>query len=267
MSIQCVKIPNRMMQECPLCGENQGIMMRGLARDLEDGELFVARDRGYSFCNCRNIFFTKYTNIDKSVYDERYCSRYSKGDTNKLAEYEINKYFPIFKKEKAEIKTFLEVGSISDTVLDYVKKENVEPMGIDLIKRESKHRFIAGDFEYEYITKKQDVIYASHVFEHFKNPGEILLKCRNILSDEGLLYIAMPDTFFINFEDGSPLRWDWHVQEHHILWNMENFAEYAEEHGFKCILKERNLSLHKQVDKKSYWKKDFKVILKKCEEL
>jgi len=51
------------MQECPLCGMNQRMMIRGLYIDKKDGKGSLYPDMGYSFCNCRDIFFTKWQNI------------------------------------------------------------------------------------------------------------------------------------------------------------------------------------------------------------
>ena len=236
MSIQCVKIPDKMIQECPLCNEPQGIMMRGLARDLEDNELFVARDRGYSFCNCNNIFFTDWANIKPGVSAEM-----SENDQY-VQKHEIRKYLDILKENKENIADILTVGKIPEDTVKYLESE-----GVNVV-------------EYG---NHVDVAYVLNAFQGFRYPGDALNNYREMLREDGLLYISMPDTFFINFEEGNPLRWDWHVQENHILWNMENFIDYAEQHGFKCVFSDRNLSLHKQESKDTYWKKDFKVILRR----
>lgn len=53
------------MQKCPLCGTTQPMMIRGLWVDGDEHRLYP--DMGYSFCNCRNIFFTKWENITEEV--------------------------------------------------------------------------------------------------------------------------------------------------------------------------------------------------------
>lgn len=50
------------MQECPLCGASQRMMIRGNFID-EKGVWHRYPDMGYSFCNCRNVFFTKWENL------------------------------------------------------------------------------------------------------------------------------------------------------------------------------------------------------------
>lgn len=51
------------MQECPLCGAHQRMMIKGLY--VEKGKSSLYPDMGYSFCNCRNIFFTKWENVTR----------------------------------------------------------------------------------------------------------------------------------------------------------------------------------------------------------
>ena len=51
------------MQSCPLCGMNQRMMIRGNFIDPHDGKWSRFPDIGYSFCNCRDIFFTKWENL------------------------------------------------------------------------------------------------------------------------------------------------------------------------------------------------------------
>ena len=82
-----------------------------------------------------------------------------------------------------------------------------------------------------------------------------------MLSQNGLLYVAMPDTFFIDFENKNVLAWDWNCQEHHILWGMDSFIEFCEEIGLKCLFSERNTDLQKNTNHTWFWKRDFKVVL------
>lgn len=50
------------VQTCPICGASQRMMIKGLYLDKE-GKGTLYPDMGYSFCNCKNIFFTKWENI------------------------------------------------------------------------------------------------------------------------------------------------------------------------------------------------------------
>lgn len=52
-------------QECPLCHEKHRMIVRGWYIHKDTEERYP--DIGYSFCNCRNIFFTNYENIKRNV--------------------------------------------------------------------------------------------------------------------------------------------------------------------------------------------------------
>lgn len=48
------------MQDCPICGRDNRMVVKGV---YKPGELYP--DIGYSFCNCKCIFYTNYENIKK----------------------------------------------------------------------------------------------------------------------------------------------------------------------------------------------------------
>ena len=260
-NLKCPRAKSSLYQRCPLCGEMHPAIMRGLTTDMETGEVKIAYDKGYSFCNCRNIFFTDYENIEKSVYDIDYSNKYKTENVKQISIFEAEKYYEIFKHYNSSLSSLLEIGSVHDHVLDVFASKNIDVKGFDIIARNSNHDIIVGDFENKVVDERFDVIYASHVFEHFKSPAHALKLCKRMLNENGLLYISMPDTFFIDWETNNGIDWDWHVKEHYILWNMESWIEFCEDNGFKCIHKERGTDLFNQKDGTNFWKQDFKVIL------
>ena len=57
-------LPNlhpRSTQNCPLCGRSNRIVLKGVF--IQDGKRELYPDIGYSFCNCKAIFYTDYSNI------------------------------------------------------------------------------------------------------------------------------------------------------------------------------------------------------------
>jgi len=55
------------MQDCPLCGRSNRMVVKGLY--VYHGKVEQYPDMGYSFCNCRNIFYTRSENItDEASY-------------------------------------------------------------------------------------------------------------------------------------------------------------------------------------------------------
>lgn len=260
-NILCHQLPKRLYQTCPLCGSEQGIMMKGLVSDIETGQMKVAFDKGYSFCNCNDIFFTKRENLDSTLYDEFYHKKYQNDDIKTIADFEIKKIHLLLREFHPNAKSVLEVGAVTDYWLDYLKEQGYSVTGMDIMPHESKHEMIVADFDGEFSVPAlgYDVILASHVFEHFKKPEEALKTLELLLNPNGLLYIAMPDHYLLDWNDA--LNWDWNVQEHHTLWTMESFIAFCEKRGWKCLFSERPLNLHKQKQNDLFWKREMQVLL------
>jgi SAM-dependent methyltransferase len=222
--------------------------VRGAKTDFIDGKFSIETypDLGYSFCNCKNIFYTNWANIRQSVYDEDYSNKHKTKEVENLCNNYWKMYENLFDTEGKE---FLEIGSINSYILDNAKKCGFKTTGLDIFNhKDFKHELIVSDFETWdgniwfddfKVHKKFDVIWASHVFEHFKDPILALKKCYESMNENGILLVAMPDIFFINWN--SVYSWcHWHLREHHIMWDMDSFCDEAIKIGFKIELKKRN---------------------------
>lgn len=53
------------MQDCPLCGRLNRIVMKGVF--VQDNKIELHPDAGYSFCNCKAIFYTDERNLWEEV--------------------------------------------------------------------------------------------------------------------------------------------------------------------------------------------------------
>ena len=232
----------RMLQNCPLCNEPQPIFIAGTTKHPEeDDKMVIIKDRGFSFCNCKNVWFTDWKNIEQSVYDDEYVQRYE-GLEKYLDKY-VHNYFA--RISKVGFGNFLEIGCINDAILDAASRMGSKTFALDIVSRETKHEQIICDFnemDTEELIKKEgkfNVIWASHVFEHFKDPLKALDQCTDLLNDGGYLFVAMPDPFFIDFND--VYKWGhWHVYEHHIMWDRDSFVDEVSKRGYECLLKFRN---------------------------
>ena len=240
-NLKRLEFPKRMLQKCPLCGEEQPVFIYGMIRDIENRDkITISTDKGYSFCNCNNIFYTDCGNMASDYYDDDYKTGYGNPDIEILAQHYVKNYFHLFNGKKS----FLEIGCTYDYLLECAEQYGMNPTGLDINESvHSKYKFITGNFETVKIDEKFDAIWASHVFEHFKKPLNAMAKAYNILEDGGRIFIAMPDPFFINHNNVHSWQ-HWHVKEHHIMWDMESFIDKMEMIGFKCILKERNIDPH-----------------------
>lgn len=50
-----------------------------------------------------------------------------------------------------------------------------------------------GNIENDNINENFDIIWMSHCYEHVLKPDMLLKKCKNILTDDGFIFIAVPD--------------------------------------------------------------------------
>lgn len=231
-------------QTCPLCNSEQDIIIHGWEPEGDDPKnLKINNDKGYSFCNCSDIFFTDWANMKQGVYDPDYYKKYDNDHCNKLYRQTVSKFMPTIMNNisRETTKRVLEIGAINPSTLDVFKLLGFETTGLDICEHPlGNHQLIVSDFEKLLpTTNKFDVIWASHIFEHFQDPIQAINHANSLLNEGGLLCVSMPDPWFIDFS--VPYQWGhWHLQEHHILWDMESFGEALRQRGFKLIEMKRN---------------------------
>lgn len=225
-------------QACPFCGTLQDVIVYG--HEVKDQRLHIDKDRGYSFCNCKNIFYTDWKNMEQELYEQIDYSNKYKGVEHHLLKY-IEFYEPYMKPLIG--KKFLEMGTVNECILDRAQELGFDAYGSDFSERPSKHKFIWGDWEKIDLSpyyNKFGFIIASHIFEHFKDPLFFLRQTYQFLEDGGRILIAMPDPFFIDWK--NPYLWGhWHIKEHHIMWDMDTWAKEMEDVGFKILIKRHNI--------------------------
>jgi len=98
-------------------------------------------------------------------------------------------------------KELLEIGPGTGLALRLFEQEGFNVTGIETNKNYVKlineklenGECLHGFVEELDITKKFDIIWLSHVFEHIIRPDLILNKCKELLSENGLIFIAIPD--------------------------------------------------------------------------
>lgn len=245
--VPSLDFPKSMMQKCPLCGTNQVMFIAGTVRHPEKfSEAHPVADRGYSFCNCRNIFFTDWKNIDQTVYDNHYSLRYDAEHTKKVMDRHYDKLFVGDCKVNKGARV-LEIGASSTFILDRAKADGAETVGCDYDSsiNPNGHDYIFGDIESQFVRSQLfvrapfDIIFMSHVIEHLKDPIDMIQRLNQLMFKCGKLIITMPDPFFIDWS--NVYMWQhWHLREHHIMWDMDSFCEMMEENGFKTIRTIRN---------------------------
>ena len=243
------------LQTCPLCGQQMIVIINGVVFVQDKG--YACPDRGYSFCNCRNIFFTDWSNIDQSEYfteeystdhKARYCHDQQMQDLFK-------EYIELIEKESNGGKKLLDIGSVTNYLLREAELRGYKTTGLDIVEHKNfGHTQIIGDFDEIEVLEKFDVIFCNHFLEHIRYPLKAMKKCYDMLNVGGLIFVSMPDPFMIDWN--NPAVWgNFILRQHYILWDMDSFCEEMEKIGFKTILKKRNYDIRRLRDYHLLFKK------------
>lgn len=97
----------------------------------------------------------------------------------------------------------LEIGCANGDFLLKCKNKGMEVVGVEIDKTIAKRaadrglKVLGMSFEQAYHhvkDKKFDIIFMSHVFEHFQNPQKVLANIKNLLTERGTIILIIPNT-------------------------------------------------------------------------
>jgi len=145
---------------------------------------------------CENCFHIQLTHIvDPEIIYKNYL--YTTGTSKTMQDY--SRWFADFslKYFYTQPHSVLDIGCNDGTQLDYYKQLGCKTFGIDpaenlSLNSSKNHNIIVDFFSPEVLPKvkdKFDLIVAQNVFAHNPNPVDFLKTCREILTDNGLLFI------------------------------------------------------------------------------
>lgn len=219
--------------QCPVCKSVTTLMYY-----MQNSET-KKKSKWYS-CSCGVVW---QTDPPSAKYDKKYYERFKEGGKKyeEACRYPIDVYAP-FIEELVYSRTMLQVGMPTPHQVQSFKERGWVTYAID--KNESfknTDRIIVGDFEtYKFSEdSKYDVIWMYHTLECFSNPIESLSKCVDLLSEGGILFIATPDTDFINTRSSGGFI-HWKPEYNRIMWNIRSLSSALERLGFNVVLARRN---------------------------
>ena len=168
-------------------------------------------------------------------------------------------WYAFFKKYFSNKKTILDIGSGTGISLIMFEEEGFEVTGIepdqrnvDMINKKLVRGIcLYGFFEEIKLDKKFEIIWASHSFEHVKNPNIFLKKCYDLLDDDGVLCITVPDG-----DSPSMLKLSVNNSTHLYHYSKKSLGILGQKNGFNVLscnsiaLMSRNVfRLHKLMKK------------------
>ncbi len=188
---------------------------------------------GINFCvDCTHIQLTHAVNPDLLFKNYLYVS----GTTKTLRDY--FDWFVGLTEKYGTGKTVLDIACNDGTQLDSFKLNGYDTYGIDpaenLYKLSSPNHNIVCDYFNEESIKnfdvKFDVITAQNVFAHNSNPKEFLENCKQLVSDDGHIFIqtSQSDMVFQN-------QFDTIYHEHISFFSVESFCTLAKRVGLSVV--------------------------------
>ena len=189
----------------------------------------------YTCSNCKTVQ-TKYLGDLNEIYKYNHAT-----NTGNIMNNLHSKNLELILKYKDNIKNIIEIGcskgTLADLILNNITLDYyiIEPHFIG----NKNNKIIINDF-YENVDDNKinaDTIIISHVFEHFYNPKEILLKISNNINIKNF-FLVFPDLeYYINNNILHVLNTE------HTFYVDNNFLiNYIENYGFKLIEKQNYIN-------------------------
>ena len=177
------------------------------------------------------------------IYDQKYWDENNKPDPGKQVafEYPLRMYLPII-EELIYGRRVLIIGYPNPYQEEAFKERGWVPTVIDKNTRfKTGGNLIASDFEtYKFPeSTKYNLIWMYHTLECFTDPVGSLALCDKLLVEDGVVFIATPDTDFINTRSSSCFI-HWKHDQNHIMWNRKSLARHLDSLGYNQILLRQN---------------------------
>lgn len=192
-----------------------------------------------------SVYREDYYSLEKPLYIERY-----KEDLEWWNLVYSERYETFEKNLDARRRRILDVGSGPGYFLLHGKNRDWEPTGIEPSTQAAAHGRGLGlriieDFFDEKTTKdlgKFDVVHMSEVLEHVPDPTIILRLAHDVLSEDGLLCVAVPNdynSFQYALRKACGYKPWWVAPPHHInYFDFDSMSGLIEDSGFKVIVRE-----------------------------
>lgn len=155
------------------------------------------------------------------------------------ATYGWEKRFPQYKENGV----VLDIGCGSGSYLSFLKFHGWKVVGVDLSSKAAKSAkknfdidVIVGDIsDLSFPRKNFDRINMSHVLEHVTNPTSTLERVRDLLKDDGSLYIEVPNCESYSCKVTKQYWFPWETPRHLFLFSPATLTRQIEAAGLQII--------------------------------
>ena len=230
---KALEVCGTQLTKCPVC---EAYVLHQYF--MQDSKTKVT-SKWYS-CSCGVVFQSEWP---KAEYDKKYWDKYAQFDS-KLREayqYPVRIYSPIIEELIYGRKVLL-VGRVNSHQEDAFAERGWVPYSIDLNESAGgESRVIIGDFEDHPFppAQKFNLIWLYQTLECFKDPVKALQKAQELLTEDGIIFIASPDSDFIHTRSSSSFI-HWKPEMNYLMWNRRSLTSQLEKLGFNVILSRQN---------------------------
>ena len=206
-------------------------------------------DKNLEFEICNDCGIIWRSNASRNItrnYEQNY---FDSKNYSKKRKHKVNKsgwLIDLARSQTKGIKSILEIGCSIGYTLEAAKNRNINHFGIDIssyaVEFCTNLGLNAEQVTFDQLIKrgeKFDLVYMQHVLEHFEDPFLTLQNCNNLLNDNGLILILVPNSKynpavkknykhrFYSFEGVGA--------EHFVYFNYTNLVAALRASGFKLI--------------------------------
>jgi SAM-dependent methyltransferase len=242
--------------DCPLCNSKR-------YRKEFTGKDYLFSQEEFTVVKCENceVLFTnprvredkisRYYFSDYPAYKEIEESNSFKKIKHKIGGIFGNPHLEILKLLKSiKAKDVLEIGPGNGSLLFFLKEHNFEVIGVEKDRncvekiREKGIPCYLGDLN-EVVSeigfKKFDAIVLCHVFEHLYDPKKTLQKIYDLLNENGIIYIIIPNIGSLEAKIFGKYWRGLDLPRHTVHYDISSIRSTLVEKGFKIIKLENQI--------------------------
>jgi len=223
------------------CKEQLGCSGKNISRYSQDGEL------GFDLCgDCGIIWRSEDSFQISKSYEQVYFDSKKYGKKRKHKVKKSGWLIDMSRLHRQKVDTLLEIGCSIGYTLEAAKNRNIQHLGIDIsnyaIETCKKLGLNAQNLSLDDLKQndyKYDLIFMQHVLEHFEDPYLTLKDCYDLLEDNGLIQILVPNSKYNRAVKYNSKHRFYSMNgvgpEHYVYFNYSNLKQLLNEAGFEVV--------------------------------
>jgi len=235
-----MKKPNYYKCKCILCEKDESESLFECGQYGINIHVSICKNDGLVFLNPR-WSKEQYNYFYENIYDNYYRNQNNPEESNLFSEKIIKRLNQI---HNFSPKSILDVGAgmghilknVSDNFSSIKIRHAIEPSikCKESLSKFAKVKTIASNIDEDSIKNKfnfYDLIILRHSLEHFLDPKEVILKLKNLLSENGILYVAVPNMM----KPTGSLKYYWFRAVHTFYFNETTFLRLFNQCGINQL--------------------------------